>query len=120
MSVIEKNNQSIPIEVTEIIPNNDFFDYRSKYIAGSAQHILPAKIPMNIYENCKKFAKDAHDKVHCKGISRSDFIYDNKELYFLEINSQPGLTSISLVPEQLKYQNFTFDDLILNIINCTL
>ena len=57
-----------------------------------------------------------HDKINCGAISRSDFIYDDKQIYFLEINTQPGLTPLSLVPEQLKYQNIGFDKLILNII----
>ena len=56
----------------------------TKYTLGLSQHILPAKIPNLIYENCKKFAKIAHDKHGCKAISRSDFIYDNNKLYFLE------------------------------------
>ena len=58
-----------------------------------------------IYEQCKEFAKTAHDKICCNGISRADFIYDNNKLYFLELNSQPGLTPVSLVPEQLNYQD---------------
>jgi len=120
VGIFEKNKESIPIEVTEIITNNDFFDYASKYTPGFAEHILPANIPIDIYKKCKKFAKIIHDKIKCKGVSRSDFIYSNNKLYFLEINSQPGLTSISLVPEQLKYQNISFDDLICRIIKCAL
>lgn len=120
VAVIQKNNQSFPVEVTEIISQKTYFDYESKYTPGFSKHILPAKIPKIVYENCKKFAKMAHDKHGCKAISRSDFIYNNKQLFFLEINNQPGLTSISLVPEQLKYQDISFDNLILNIINCAL
>ena len=116
----ERNNNSEPVEVTEIISNNDFFDYQSKYTPGFSKHILPAKIPKHIYENCKMSAKIVHEKINCKGISRSDFIYDNDQIYFLEINTQPGLTSISLVPEQLKYQKISFDELISNIINSLL
>ena len=118
VAVLEKNSQSFPIEVTEIIPLNDFFDYESKYTNGFSKHILPATIPDIIYDKCKEFAKKAHEQLCCKGISRSDFIFGNNQLYFLEINSQPGLTSISLVPEQLKYRDVSFDDLILQIINC--
>ena len=120
VSVIERNNNSEPVEVTEIISNNDFFDYQSKYTPGFSKHILPAKIPKHIYENCKMSAKIVHEKINCKGISRSDFIYDNDQIYFLEINTQPGLTSISLVPEQLKYQKISFDEFIFNIINSLL
>lgn len=120
VAVLENNLKSKPIEVTEIISKSDFFDYQSKYTKGFSKHILPAKIPKNIYEDCKSYAKLVHDKIKCRGVSRSDFIYDNKKIYFLEINTQPGLTKISLVPEQLKYQNYSFDNLVNNLINCVL
>ena len=120
VAVVEKENKSIPIEVTEIIPNNDFFDYQSKYTPGYSKHVLPAKIPNQAYKDCKYFAKIIHDTISCKGVSRSDFIFDDKNIYFLEINTQPGLTGISLVPEQLKYQNISFDELVLNIIKSSL
>ena len=121
VSIIERDNISYPVEVTEIIPNNNFFDYESKYTIGFSKHILPAKLPQHIYNKCKADAKLVHDKLKCQGISRSDFIYDNnKNIFFLEINSQPGLTPTSLLPEQLKYSGMSFDDLILNLIKCAL
>ena len=93
----------------------------SKYTPGFAKHILPAHLPQDIYNKCKADAKLVHDKLKCQGISRSDFIYDaTKNIYFLEINSQPGLTPTSLLPEQFKYNGISFDDLILNLIKCTL
>ena len=117
VSVIEKNGVTLPIEVTEIIPYNDkYFDYNSKYTPGASKHILPADLKNNLYNKCKKLAKIAHDKIKCRGVSRSDFILVNEDIFFLEINTQPGLTSLSLVPEQLKYQNISFDNLILEII----
>ena len=120
VAVIEKNGKIYPVEVTEIISKNKFFDYKSKYTPGYSKHILPAQIPNDIYNKCKIFAKKAHEVIKCKGVSRSDFIFDNKEIYFLEINTQPGLTPISLVPEQLNFQNFSFNDLIVNLIKCAL
>ena len=120
VAVIENNKKSRAVEVTEIISKSDFFDYKSKYTKGFAEHILPANIPKKIYEDCKLYAKLVHDKIKCRGISRSDFIYDNKNIYFLEINTQPGLTKVSLVPEQLKYQEYSFDKIIKNIIDCSL
>ena len=81
---------------------------------------MPAKLPKNIYKQCLSFAKIVHDLLKCKGISRSDFLYDEKNIYFLEINSQPGLTPISLVPEQLSYKNIHFDTLIRRIIESSL
>ena len=121
VSVVEKGGISYPVEVTEIIPNNNFFDYESKYTPGFSKHILPAQVPQNIYDKCKVDAKLVHDRLKCQGISRSDFIYDNNEdIFFLEINSQPGLTPTSLLPEQFKYKGMSFDDLILNLIKCVL
>ena len=118
VAVVEKNKKSKAIEVTEIISKSDFFDYKSKYTKGFSRHILPAKISKRIYSKCKSYAKIVHDKIHCKGVSRADFIFYNNNIYFLEINTQPGLTNISLVPEQLKFQNVSFDDLIMSLINC--
>ena len=97
-----------------------FRSYQSKYSKGFSRHILPAKLPVKIYDNCLKYAKIVHDTIKCRNLSRSDFLYDNKNIYFLEINTQPGLTSISLVPEQLKHKNISFDNLIHNIINSSL
>ena len=82
VSVIEKNNISEAIDVTEIISYNNFFDYKSKYTPGFSKHILPANIPPKIYEECKYQAKTVHDKINCNGVSRSDFIYDNEKLFF--------------------------------------
>ena len=120
VAVIDKNNVSEAVEVTEIISNNNFYDYQSKYSKGFSRHILPAKLPIKIYNNCLKYAKIVHDTLKCRSLSRSDFLYDNTNIYFLEINTQPGLTSISLVPEQLKHKNISFDNLIQNIINSSL
>ena len=119
VSVVE-NNYSEAIEVTEIISKNLFFDYNSKYIKGQSQHILPANLPQNIYLKFLENAKVVHDVIGCKGISRSDFIFDEQNIYFLEINSQPGLTSISLVPEQFNYKNISYDSLIQRIIEAAL
>ena len=73
-----------------------------------------------MYKQCLSFAKIVHNKLGCKGISRSDFLSDEKNIYFLEINTQPGLTPISLVPEQLSHKNIDFDTLIKRIIESTL
>ena len=110
VSVIEEDKKSKAIEVTEIISNNAFFDYQAKYTKGVSKHILPANISEEIYQKCLSAAKKIHDVIGCNGISRSDFLYDevNEVLYFLEINTQPGLTPVSLVPEQLIYNNIDF------------
>ncbi|MDC0037223.1 ATP-grasp domain-containing protein [Alphaproteobacteria bacterium] len=120
VAVVEKNKKSVSVEVTEIISNMEFFNYKAKYSPDIATHILPAKIPNEAYETCKTYAKIAHDTINCRGLSRSDFIYYNDKIYFIEINTQPGLTSLSLVPEQLKFKKTSFDQMIKNLIECSL
>ena len=116
VSVYEKNNESIPIEVTEIISHNQkFFDYKSKYTPGLSKHILPANLSKKIYNECKEYAKIAHDILKCSGVTRSDFILVDEKVFFLEINTQPGLTPVSLVPEQLAYQNISFDEFVFSM-----
>ena len=119
VAVYMQKGVSEPIEVTEIKSKNNFFDYQAKYSKGISQHFLPAEIPKNIYDECLKYAKIAHDTLDCIGITRSDFIYDeiNNAIFFLEINTQPGLTPLSLVPEQLNYRNISFVSLIQELIN---
>ena len=116
VSVIEKNNSLESLAVTEIISNNLIYDYDAKYVIGHSQHEIPANIPKQIYNKCLNFASKAHDLLDCKSVSRSDFIFDGQNLFFLEINTQPGLTKTSLVPEQLKYRNISLDNFILDII----
>ena len=122
VAVVEEGQASRAIEVTEIISKNFFFDYAAKYTKGFSQHILPAEIPSQIYRECLNNAKAVHDILGCRGVSRSDFLYDEKNniIYFLEINTQPGLTPISLVPEQLNYNNIGFTTLIDNLLKSSL
>ena len=120
VTVFENDGISQSVEVTEIISKNLFFDYRAKYTKGLSQHILPANLPKNIYHQCLSYAKIVHDILGCRGITRSDFVYDEKKIYFLEINTQPGLTPVSLVPEQLSHKNINFDLLIKKIIDISL
>ena len=118
VSVLEIYNKLQSLEVTEILSKNKFFDYIAKYSKGFAKHILPANIPSNIYKRCLRIALRAHKILKCNIISRTDFIYDKKfnKIFYLETNSQPGLTAISLLPEQAKFKNITFEEIILQLI----
>ena len=98
------------------------YDYKSKYTKGMTKYIIPAKIPKNIERKCKKYTEKIHKFLKCKGITRTDFRFDEKktfgkELYVLEINTQPGMTPLSLVPMMAKYKGISFDKLIEKIIN---
>ena len=121
VTVLEDNNQSKAIEVTEIESSSPIFNYKAKYTKGFSKHICPAKIPKSIYQECLINAKKVHDILGCRGISRSDFLYneESNKVYFLEINTQPGLTPVSLVPEQLLYNNIDFITLIDKLIKAS-
>ena len=103
-----------PLGVTDIITEN-WYDYESKYSLGASKHIVPANIPREIYDACEDFALRAHMALGCKGISRTDFRWDNSlgidGLFLLEINTQPGMTPTSLSPEQAKEKGISFDSL---------
>lgn len=104
----------------EIVPKNEFYDYESKYFdSGKTQHILPPRILNKEKDLVENIALDVHKLLKCKGISRSDFILDDgtKEFYLLELNTQPGMTSTSLVPEIAKEKGMSFDELINWILN---
>jgi D-alanine-D-alanine ligase len=108
----------VALGVTEIIPvGHSFYDYDSKYVAGGSRHECPAKVSSNIYQNVQKLALKAHQAIGCKGVSRSDFRYDdryseNGELVWLEVNTQPGMTPTSLVPEIAAEAGHDFGELL--------
>ncbi len=109
-----------PLCVTEIIAgqNEEFYNYNAKYEKNGSIHYIPAKVPKNIYDQAMSWALRAHQILGCKGISRSDFRYDNvnKKLYMLEINTQPGMTETSLSPEQALFCNISLKDMVKIII----
>ena len=116
VSVLENKS----LVVTEIISKKNFFyDYDSKYSSNGSLHILPAKIPENIYNKATKWAKLAHELLGCSVISRSDFRYDEikNTLYMLEINTQPGMTKTSLSPEQAEYCGITLTELVDKLVS---
>ena len=104
----------------EIDPKNEFYDYESKYFDnGQTKHILPPRITMQQMDFVEKLALEAHNALGCKGISRTDFILEKKSeiFYILEVNTQPGMTPTSLVPEIAKSKGTDFDELINWILN---
>ena len=103
--------------VTEIQPADGFYDYEAKYTDGRAQHLVPAPIPPAIYEETQRFAVQAHEALGCRGVSRADLRYDDTQsdpglVYLLEINTQPGMTPLSLVPELARYAEIDFAQLV--------
>lgn len=105
--------------VTEILPAEgmQFYDFESKYAPGGSKHVLPADISSNIYQLVQKLSLMAHEAIGCRGVSRSDFRFDEQpdgsgELICLEVNTQPGMTQTSLVPELAAYEGMSFGELV--------
>ncbi len=103
------------LDVIEIEPATEFYDYEAKYAAGGSRHLLPAPILPNVYQEVRRLSLAAHEALGCRGVSRTDFRYDDRgtgELICLEVNTQPGMTETSLVPELAAYAGITFDELV--------
>lgn len=104
--------------VTEIRPKVEFYDYEAKYTDGVTEHILPADIPEEVAEKCKRWAEKLHKKLGCKMVSRIDVRYNEEDgPVLLEINTHPGMTPLSLVPEQAKYVGISYADLCEMLVN---
>ncbi|MCC6913189.1 MAG: D-alanine--D-alanine ligase [Rhodospirillaceae bacterium] len=100
-----------PLAVTEITTGRDFYDYEAKYAKGGSKHALPADLPRAQYEKAMELSLLAHKALGCRGVSRADLRLDGDTFYMLEVNTQPGLTPTSLVPEQANYVGLSFEDL---------
>ncbi len=99
--VIRTKGQIMALPITEVISKNEYFDFKAKYDKKKADEITPANIPMFLYEECQKISKELYVFLNCKGIVRFDYILTPEEkIYFLEVNSIPGLTDESIVPQQ--------------------
>ncbi len=108
------------LAVTELKPAQGFYDYDAKYTDGLTTHVCPAQIPDEVRDAAMAMALKAHRVLGCKGTSRSDFRWDDEKgvegLYLLEVNTQPGMTPLSLVPEQAKYRGISYADLVERIV----
>jgi D-alanine-D-alanine ligase len=106
--------------VTELRPKSGFYDFDAKYTDGMTEHVCPAEIPDAITQACREIALRAHKLLGCKGTSRSDFRWDDTQgvegLFLLEVNTQPGMTPLSLVPEQARHMGMDYETLVEAII----
>jgi len=103
--------------VTELRTSEGFYDYHAKYTDGVTSHIVPAPVPPEIYQAALDYSVAAHEILGCRGVSRADLRYDDTvsdpgELYMLEVNTQPGMTPLSLVPELAEYAGISFVELV--------
>jgi D-alanine-D-alanine ligase len=107
--------------VIEIVPTTRFYDYEAKYVPGGSKHLLPAQVSPIVYQDVRRLALAAHHALGCRGVSRADFRYDDRidgpgGIVCLEVNTQPGMTETSLVPELAAHAGITFDELVRWII----
>ena len=102
------------LAVTELRPVSGFYNYEAKYTDGKAEHLIPAPVSSDVYDLAMNWAATAHQALGCRGVSRSDLRYDDdkQELVMLEVNTQPGMTQLSLVPEQAAYMGIAFPELV--------
>ena len=119
VGVINYKGEIIVLPITEIVSENDFFDYEAKYL-GKSQEITPARISEEIADKIRTVAKKAYTILKMTGFSRSEFIIVNNEPFMLEMNTIPGLTTESLIPQQAKEAGISLQDLFTNAIELAL
>lgn len=106
-----------PMTPIEIIPKNEFYDFYSKYSAGGSRHLIPSRLPKKIIDKSRQLGLSAHQSLGCRAVSRVDMIVDRKNnIYVLEVNTMPGMTSTSLFPDAAKFDGISFGKMLKKII----
>jgi D-alanine-D-alanine ligase len=108
--------EKIVFPVTEVIPQNEFFDYEAKYVAGKTDEITPARISPELTQKVQQLSSRIYDLCDCSGIVRIDYILKDGEFYFLEVNTTPGMTATSFVPQQIAAMNRKLSEILSLII----
>lgn len=114
--LVKIRNKKIIFPVTEVLPKNEFFDFEAKYTPGVTEEITPARLPENLFEKCQNISSGIYDLCQCSGIVRIDYILKNDEFYFLEVNTTPGMTATSFVPQQINAMGMELKNIISLII----
>lgn len=106
------NDELTALPTLEVVPEHEFYDYESKYVPGMSKHIIPARVSENARQECQRTALEAHRALGCRGMSRSDMIVtDDGTVYLLEVNTIPGMTSTSLLPDSARAAGIEFPEL---------
>lgn len=105
------------LPVCEIVPKNEFFDFEAKYTAGMADEIVPARVDKEIQLKCQEISAEIYDLVGCKGLVRMDFILKGNQLFFLELNTVPGMSKESIVPKMIRAAGYTETEIIKSMID---
>lgn len=115
--VVKIGDKKLVLPVTEVIPNSEFFNYESKYTPGMASEITPARISEKLTLQVQALSSRVYDLCHCEGIVRVDYILKGDTFYFLEVNTVPGMTATSFIPQQIKAMGLNLSELLTDIIN---
>ena len=114
--VLRTEGKIIALPVTEIIPKKEYFDYEAKYKKGMADEVVPAQVPVAVSDECQSISRMLYEKLNCKGVVRFDYIYTGTDFWFLEVNTVPGLTKASIVPNMARAHGWSFTELITRLI----
>ncbi len=117
--LVKTSEEEIIFPITEIVTSNEFFDYEAKYTDGMAEEITPARLSDDITKRCRQLASEIYDNLDCRGIVRIDFIIRGNQIYFLELNSIPGMSRESIVPKQIRAMGLEVEDIIDKVIEDT-
>jgi D-alanine-D-alanine ligase len=115
--VVRIGNRKLVLPVTEVLPKNEFFNYESKYVPGMAEEITPARLSEELTIKVQALTSVIYDLCSCRGIVRVDYILKGDTFYFLEINTVPGMTATSFIPQQVAAMGLNLTDLLTEIIN---
>ena len=117
--VYKSHGKPCALAITEIITENEFFDYEAKYTAGKSDEITPADIPTSLAAECERLSIFMYEHLNCRGLCRFDFIVQNDELYYLEVNTVPGLSPASIIPKQAESSGIELRDLLSMVVEET-
>jgi len=109
--ILKHQGKVIKFPILEIISKKEFFDFEAKYDPGLAEEIVPAQIPEDVFTHCQETSAKLYDQLNCKGVVRFDYIYNDKGMYFLEVNTVPGLTESSLIPKMAESYGMTLTEM---------
>ncbi len=115
--LVKIGDEKIVFPLTEVLPKNEFFDYEAKYTPGATEEITPARLPENLFKECQNLSSRIYDLCSCSGIVRIDYILKDQTFYFLEVNTTPGMTGTSFIPQQINAMGLTLKEIITRIIN---
>lgn len=114
--IVKIKGKKTVFPVTEVLPKNEFFDFEAKYTPGATEEITPARLPKHLFEECQKITAKIYDLCECAGIARIDFILKEDNFYFLEVNTTPGMTATSFIPQQIEAMGSNLQEIITQII----